>query len=347
MQTITFSNSGDPVSVLHLTTQSTPIPNPDEVLIKVKLATIQPADFLFINGKYRVKPIFPQIAGIEGYGEIVAIGSEVRTRTVGDLVAFRSTGAWAEYAVADEFRTYIAPQNIAQEVAAQFALNPLTAWGLLDISIKKPDSNILYTAANSVVAKQSAYIAETQGHTPFGLIRNKDCYQLLDLKTKQAISSADTVAECLMNADFNFDVIIDAVGGKETPTLTQHVKPLGTFVSYGILDSSDFTLQTSTILFKNLTWLGFGIDAWLNQLSNGKLAEIEANLWSYLNKSPELAPISQVFHISDFQAAIKNCSHKQNRENNNQPSITNSLSRAVGRNSAAYCAGQIIIKNHS
>lgn len=99
------------------------------MLIKVKLATIQPADFLFINGKYRIKPIFPQIAGIEGYGEIVAIGSEVTTRTVGDLVAFRSTGVWAEYAVAQEHRTYITPQNTTPEIAAQFALNPLTAWG--------------------------------------------------------------------------------------------------------------------------------------------------------------------------------------------------------------------------
>jgi NADPH2:quinone reductase len=306
MQTITFSTSGDPISVLHLTTQNTPTPTPDEVLIKVKLATIQPADFLFINGKYRVKPIFPQIAGIEGYGEIVAIGSEVRTRTVGDLVAFRSTGVWAEYAVAHVSRTYIAPKNIAQEIAAQFALNPLTAWGLLDFSIKHPDSKILYTAANSVVAKQSAYIADKRGHKPFGLIRDKDCYQLLDLKTKQAISSADTVAECLRYADVNFDVIIDAVGGKETPTLIQHVKPLGTFVSYGILDSSSFTLQTSTILFKNLTWLGFGIDAWLNQLPSEKLAEVEINLWSYLNKKPELAPVSQVFNMRDFQAAIKN-----------------------------------------
>ncbi len=306
MQTITFNNSGDPISVLHLTTQKKPVPSPDQVLIKVKLATIQPADFLFINGKYRVKPIFPQIAGIEGYGEIVAIGSEVRTRKVGDLVAFRSTGVWAEYAVAQETRTYIAPQKIAPEIAAQFALNPLTAWGLLDISIKHPNCDILYTAANSVVAKQSAYIAAKQGHKPFGLIRGNDCYQLLDLLTKQTMSRAKSPAECLAQANVNFDVIVDAVGGKETPTLIQHLKPLGTFVSYGILDNTSFTLPTSTILFKNLTWLGFGIDAWLNQLSNEKLAEIENNLWAYLSQSAELAPISKVFNINEIQAAIEN-----------------------------------------
>lgn len=306
MQAITFNNSGDPISVLHLTTQNIPVPNPDQVLIKVKLATIQPADFLFIDGKYRVKPIFPQIAGIEGYGEIIAIGSEVKTRMVGDLVAFRSTGVWAEYAVAQEARTYITPQNTTPEIAAQFALNPLTAWGLLDVSIKHSNCDILYTAANSVVAKQSAYIAAKQGHKPFGLIRGKGGYQLLDLITKQAMGSATSLAECLEQANVDFDVIIDAVGGKETPSLIQHLKPLGTFVSYGILDSSSFTLPTSTILFKNLTWLGFGIDAWLNQLSNEKLAEIESILWVYLSQSAELAPISKVFSINEYQAAIEN-----------------------------------------
>lgn len=306
MQAITFNNSGDPISVLHLTTQKIPVPNPDQVPIKVKLATIQPADFLFIDGKYRVKPIFPQIAGIEGYGEIIATGSEVKTRMVGDLVAFRSTGVWAEYAVALEARTYITPQNTTPEIAAQFALNPLTAWGLLDVSIKQPNCKILYTAANSVVAKQSAYVAAKQGHKPFGLIRGKDGYQLLDLVTKQAMSSTTSITECLEQANIDFDVIIDAVGGEETPSLIQHLKSLGTIVSYGILDSSNFTLPTSTILFKNLTWLGFGIDAWLNQLSNEKLTAIENNLWVCLSENTELAPVSRVFNINEFQVSIEN-----------------------------------------
>ena len=312
MQSITFSHAGDPLSVLSLTTQPIPTLKPDQVLIKVKLAPIQPADFLFINGRYRVKPLFPQIAGIEGYGEIIALGAEVNTRNIGDVVAFRTTGAWAEYALADVSRTYIAAPDIAPEVAAQFALNPLTAWGLLDMSVTHPNSTILYTAANAVVARQSAHIAIAQGHHPFGLIRNTGGYQLLDLKTQQTISHATSAAECLTAADIHFDIILDAVGGKQTPTLIEQIKPLGTLLSYGLLDNSSFTLHTATMLFKNITWRGFGIDAWLNQLASEKLAEIEKQLWKCLNENPALAPVSHVFNMHDFQTAIKHSASNKN-----------------------------------
>ena len=67
-----------------------------------------------------------------------------------------------------------------------------------------------------------------------------------------------------------------------------------------------FSNKKQVILFKNLTWLGFGIDAWLNGLSNEKLAAIESNLWVYLSQNAELAPISKVFNIHEFQAAIEN-----------------------------------------
>jgi NADPH:quinone reductase-like Zn-dependent oxidoreductase len=306
MKAITFNHTGEPHEVLTLTEQKLPSVLENQVLIKVKHVTIQPADFLFISGKYRIKPAFPQVSGVEGYGEVIEVGNNAKNRIIGDRVAFRTTGAWAEYAVAMEDRTYIAPVNVDTTMAAQFSLNPLTAWGLLDVSIKKSESNILYTAANSVVARQSAYIAVKKEHNPYGLIRIDNGYLLTDLKCNQVLSKASSISECLEKADISFDVIIDAIGGKDTPVLIQSIKQNGVFVSFGILDNSCFTLPTSTILFKNLVWLGFGIDKWLSNLSQEKLTNIVEKLWCYLQLNPELTSTSKIYDASDFRAALCN-----------------------------------------
>ena len=104
MRAIVFDHPGEPESILALRDISSPVPNADQVLIRVSARPIQPADFLFIQGRYRIKPELPQAAGLEGVGIIVSCGSGVSSHKVGDRVAFRSKGTWAEYALAPTSR---------------------------------------------------------------------------------------------------------------------------------------------------------------------------------------------------------------------------------------------------
>ncbi|WP_024872928.1 alcohol dehydrogenase catalytic domain-containing protein [Tolumonas lignilytica] len=306
MKSLVFNNIGKPQDVIKLTEQPVPQIMDDQVLIEVCMSTIQPADFMFIGGYYRIKPNFPQTAGLEGFGRIVSVGANIKNRHIGQLVSFRSVGVWAEYVVAKESRTYPVPNDISPTTAAQFALNPLTAWGLLDVSVVKAKSNILYTAASSVVAQQSAQMALTKGHAPYGLILTDDGYRLYDFGSSKDLSKASTVEQCLSQVGIKFDVIIDAVGGKDTPVLIDYANLFCSFISYGLLDKSEFTLETSKILFKNITWKGFGIDAWLDQLAQDDLSSITDNVWNILRNKPELTPVSKIYDLGDFTLAIDN-----------------------------------------
>lgn len=131
MEAVIFEQAGKPEEVLAVSDISSPAPERGQVLIRVTSRTIQPADFLFIEGRYRIKPEFPQAAGLEGVGMIVECGPEVTDLAPGIRVAFRSPGAWAELAVAPAARVNPVPTGIPDSIACQFALNPLTAWGLL------------------------------------------------------------------------------------------------------------------------------------------------------------------------------------------------------------------------
>ena len=68
MKAVVFEKVGTPYDVLQV--QEVPMPEPatGEVRVKMLSSPINPADMLFISGKYRIKPQFPQITGLEGVG---------------------------------------------------------------------------------------------------------------------------------------------------------------------------------------------------------------------------------------------------------------------------------------
>ena len=131
MQAALFERAGEAEQVIQLRSIPIPDPGPGEVLVRLQAASLHPADRMFIAGAYRSKPVFPQRAGLVGAGVIVRTGATVEL-PMGTRVAFRHPGAWAEYAVVPAPRLFVVPDAADAEAAGQFALNPITAWGLLE-----------------------------------------------------------------------------------------------------------------------------------------------------------------------------------------------------------------------
>ena len=75
MKAIVFDATGVPETVLRVEETAKPTPKPNEVLVRVASSPIHPADLAFIRGLYRIRPSFPQIAGLEGTGIVEAAGS--------------------------------------------------------------------------------------------------------------------------------------------------------------------------------------------------------------------------------------------------------------------------------
>jgi len=54
-----------------------PQPGPDDVLLRVKLAALNPADAFLAQGQYPAKPPLPHILGRDAVGDVLAMGSKV------------------------------------------------------------------------------------------------------------------------------------------------------------------------------------------------------------------------------------------------------------------------------
>src|SRR6266699_1850459 len=100
-----YSAHGNPADVLRVESQPWPTPGPDEVVVEMRAAPINPADLNAIEGKYPLRPSLPATPGFEGAGVVAELGANVRNFETGALVILpHNLGTWREAAAvkADE-----------------------------------------------------------------------------------------------------------------------------------------------------------------------------------------------------------------------------------------------------
>ena len=102
-----------------------PQPRPDDILVNVRAAGLNPVDFKFRQGKLRaiLRPKLPFVLGNELAGEVIAVGRDVKRFRVGDRVFARvakdRAGAFAEQACVDEDNAAPMPRNLDFAACAQ------------------------------------------------------------------------------------------------------------------------------------------------------------------------------------------------------------------------------------
>src|SRR5438128_7333297 len=114
-----YETHGNPADVLHVETQPWPTPSPDEAVVQMRAAPINPADLNAIEGKYPVRPQLPATPGFEGAGVIVDVGENVTTITAGALVILpHNIGTWREAVAVKADELVAVPPEIAPVHAA-------------------------------------------------------------------------------------------------------------------------------------------------------------------------------------------------------------------------------------
>ena len=108
-----------PAKNLKVEEMNEPIPNADEVCIKVHAAGVNFPDILMVEGKYQVKPAFPFAPGAEAAGEIISIGENITKYKIGQrVIAMTGHGAFAEIVKASEKKLIPLNDNVDFETAS-------------------------------------------------------------------------------------------------------------------------------------------------------------------------------------------------------------------------------------
>jgi NADPH:quinone reductase len=308
MNAIVFKHTGDAAVVLSGTEIEMPEPASDSVIVKVMARPINPSDHMFIQGQYRIKPRFPQVAGLEGSGIIHSTGASVKNFRQGDHVSFRAVGTWAEYAAVSPQTLIRINRDLTFEQSAQLALNPVTAFALLELSHCNSGDFLLMSAATSGLSRLVIQLAAQKGIQVICLVRDlgqKD--DLLQTGVAAVLEQTDNDLTAKISEIAGMDGVsafLDAVGGLLLSVCIKVMRPNASIILYGRYDSNPAELFTADLIYRNLNMKGFGIAQWLNEQSTEKKEQVFQFLIDNIADNKLILPRTSLFKLEDFRKAV-------------------------------------------
>lgn len=240
MKAILIHQFGPTEEVLQYEDVPTPVPGPQELLVKVEAASLNRADLGLRRGSYRVSPeALPLIPGREFAGTVAATGSEVQGLQMGQrVVAQPGLGGYAEYAVAKTFQTRPVPQGVESVAAAAMPTVFLTAWfALVEDGKIGLGKQVLIQAGGSGVGTAAIQVAKYLGARVFTTAgTNEKCRRLHELGADETInySVKDFRQEVVrLTGGRGVDVVLEMVGGDVYTKSLEVLAPGGRLVSIG------------------------------------------------------------------------------------------------------------------
>jgi NADPH:quinone reductase-like Zn-dependent oxidoreductase len=237
MKAAIYTSYGPP-DVVRTTDVEKPVPKADEVLIKVRAASVNPLDWRLMKGKPRILRLFfglrkPRLGrpGVDAAGEVEAVGSNVTQFKPGDEVFGACRGAFAEYACTAESKIAMKSDNLTFEQAASVNVAGLTALqGLRDHGKIQPGGKVLINGAAGGVGTFAVQIAKSFGADVTGVCSTRNINMVRSIGADEVI---DYTQHNFATSDERYDLILDCVGNHSFSACRRILNPDGRFVMVG------------------------------------------------------------------------------------------------------------------
>jgi NADPH:quinone reductase-like Zn-dependent oxidoreductase len=230
MKAIHAQDYGGP-EVLVLEQANLPQPNADQVLIRLKAAGVNPADWKMRAGLYKqfMQLNFPWTPGLDGSGIVEAVGSNVTALKGGDEVYGIVSGGYAEYALALASDVQPKPASLSFEQAAALPVGALTAWGaVIDAAKVEAGQRVLVHGAAGGVGAYAVQLTRWKSAHAIGTASASNVEFVRSLGAENVIDYNATQFETVLH---DLDVVIDTVGGDLPERSFQVLRPGGIFVT--------------------------------------------------------------------------------------------------------------------
>lgn len=239
-----------PVSGLRLRDIPMPEIGPDQILVEVHAASVNPIDWKIGNGMMaaRYGEEFPMVLGLDASGIVAEVGDSVNGFKVGDAVYARSDNGpgkcYAEFVALNPGTVAPKPASLSHVEAAAVPLAALTPInGLRECAQLKAGDRVLIIGASGGVGVFAVQIAKIMGAEVTGVCSTPNIDLVKELGADRVI---DYTQEDVLQAGDDYDIIYDVVGAQTYESARPALKENGIYLTLVPVPGIDFFIPGQT-----------------------------------------------------------------------------------------------------
>lgn len=280
------------------------VPGPDEIVVSVKAAGVNPVDAYIRSGTYSVRPDLPYVPGIDGAGTVSRIGPNVKNLTVGErvYVSRPKTGTYAEECLCGPEHIHELPQNISFESGAALGIPYLTAYkALFQLAKVRAGESVLIHGASGGVGIAAVQFARAHGLQVLGtastdkgrdLVLRNGAHHVLNHASEEMVHQVK-----MLTGGAGPNVILEMLANKNLATDLSIVSKRGRIVVVGNRGATEVNMREA--MSKDITIFAMV----LFNATAGEFNEGHAAVRAGLETGTLRPSIGAVFQLGDARVA--------------------------------------------
>lgn len=319
MKAARYHQTGKP-DVIRYEDVPDPVPQPGEVLLKVRAAALNRLD-VFLRSGATSMPGFtlPHIGGFDFAGEVAAVGPGVDPARLGescvvnarvtgpaargrlDILGIARPGGFAQFVCVPAHCLAPKPANYSWEESAAFGCVYLTAWyGLILQAALKPGETVLVHAGGSGAGTAAIQVAKSAGATVITTAgTDEKCAKARELlQADHAINyKSQNVAKSVrdLTGGRGVDVVFDPVWGETAESTMECIALRGRWIVLGMVGGQTGRIEAAKLLFREVTIRGI-VEFYSDE------SQI-AGAWNLAHRNLVRPIVSKVWPLADLAQA--------------------------------------------
>ena len=292
MRAMEITEPGGP-EVLQLCSRPIPEPGHGEVVIRLAYAGVNRPDALQRAGSYAPPKGASDLPGLEGAGEVIAVGAGVDWPAVGDQVcALLPGGGYAECVATPAAHCLPAPAGMGLDQAACLPETFFTVWS--NVFMRgglQAGERFLVHGGSSGIGTTAIQLASHFGARVFATAGSDEkCQACTDLGAERTINYRDEDFVEVLRSEGGANLILDMVGGSYLPRNVKSLAQEGRLVQIAFLQGPKVELNFALVMMNRLTITGSTLRP-QSDLAKARIAdELRAQVWPLL-EAGKIAPV--------------------------------------------------------
>ena len=304
MRAVEISAPGAP-EVLVETTRPVPMPGHDQIIIRLDYAGVNRPDVAQRQGTYAPPPGASDLPGLEGAGEVVAVGRGVTLWKPGDrFCALLPGGGYAEYVACDQTHALPIPDGMTLREAAALPETAFTVWS--NVVMRgglQAGERFLVHGGTSGIGTMAIQVARALGARVWATAGSAEKCDAIAALGATPINYREADYVKILQEAGGANLILDMVGGSYIERNLKALDMDGRLVMIAFLGGPKAEINFAQVMMRRLTITGSTLRP-QSDAAKGRIADaLRTQLWPLIGAGKVRILIDSEYPLAEAAAA--------------------------------------------